>query len=190
MEELFKPILDDDEIIVKEYKPNKLKYYFTYLLGVVITLAVFSLGLAFFLFVPDKGATTAYPPIYCLIPISIFVVGIALSVWLIMLAYKKANYVVTNKRVIIRTGAIGVDFKSLDMAMIGAIDVNVSLLDKVLGKDTGTIRFGSASSPIGGQTSNSYIFKHVKSPYNTCKEIKTYIDEYKQQKQQSKQAEN
>ena len=68
------------------------------------------------------------------------------------------------------------------MSMIGAVNVYVSLIDKILKKDTGSIMFGSTASPIGYQSAGSiYKFNHIKMPYETCKEVKSYIDDYKKQ---------
>ena len=62
--------------------------------------------------------------------------------------------------------------------MIGAIDVYVSLFDKIVHKDTGSLRFGSMSSPINGQSS-AFIFSHIEKPYENYKKIKEYIEEQK-----------
>ena len=83
----------------------------------------------------------------------------------------------TNKKLHI----FGVDFKSLDMSMIGAVNVYVSLIDKLVHKNTGSISFGSTASPIGYNQSSAaaYKFSHIANPYETYKEIKSFIDEYK-----------
>ena len=91
-------------------------------------------------------------------------------------------YAYTNKRVIIRKGIFGVDYKSLDMSMIGAVDVSVTLLDKIVHKNTGTIAFGSMANPMGNQNGFMFKFAHVYNPYETYKEIKTVIDEFKNKK--------
>lgn len=182
MKKYFEPILDDDENIVKDYKPNKLKFFFSSLVASLFVLLFFCGGMAVGLLSPDEFGVYL-DTIYVLIPISIFVVAVVLIILFLSMSYKKTFYAVTNKRIIIRTGIIGVDFKSLDMAMIGAIDVNVSVIDKILCKNTGSIRFGSTSSPMNGQNASTYVFKHIVEPYKTCKEIKTYIDEYKKSKQ-------
>lgn len=180
MEKIFDNILDDDEHIVKALKPNKLKFYFGGIFGIAL-IGMFFLAIALLtMFVPDEGISPL-KPIYCLIPISVFILCIIISIIFISLAYNKRYYAYTNKRVIIRCGIIGVDYKSLDMDMIGAIDVNVSLVDKVLNKNTGTITFGSLASPI---TANGAVFSFssIVSPYDFYKEIKLVINEKKTQK--------
>lgn len=178
MEKLFERILDDDEKIEKIVRPNKCKFFFSNLL-------LYGLFFGMFVITGVIGVLAdGYNPIYILIPVGIWVV-LMLFAWLFMaIYYKNLYYAYTNKRVIIRSGIFGVDFKSLDMAMIGAVNVYVSLFDKILKKDTGSIMFGSTASPIGGQNGGAgYRFNHIVAPYETCKEIKTSIDNYKKQTQ-------
>ncbi len=179
MEQLFLPILDDDEKIEKTYKPQKCKMFFSALFGTAIMLLIFCFGMCGAFFFPDTDGF-ALDAIYALLPVGIFAVGISLVAIFTNACYKKTVYAITNKRIIIRTGVIGIDFKSLDMSMIGAIDVYVGLSDKLLRKNTGTVRFGSTSSPMTNESANRYAFKHLVNPYQNCKEIKAKIDAYKQ----------
>ncbi len=175
MEELFSVVLDDDEKIIKTFKPSKSKMWFSVLLKVVLFFIWF-VGLACVtIFLPDENGYVV-DRIYLLIPLCVFVFIIIVSCILIAVYYHNLCYAYTNKRLIVRSGIFGVDYKSLDMGMIGAVNVNVSLLDKMLRKNTGTITFGSMASPIG---MNQYRFAHVLSPYDTCKEIKSTIDAFK-----------
>lgn len=179
MEKLFERILDDDEKIEKIIRPNKCKFFFSNLVLWGLSFAVFAIMGVLGVLIPEEGMETE--KIYVLIPIGIWIVSM-LFVWLMMaIYYKNLYYAYTNKRVIVRSGIFGVDFKSLDMSMIGAVNVYVSLFDKVLRKDTGSIMFGSTASPIGyGQNAGAgYRFNHIQMPYETCKEVKSKIDEYK-----------
>ena len=86
--------------------------------------------------------------------------------------YDKTYYLVTDKRVIIRTGVFGIDFNALDISKISASSVTVSLLDKLHRKNTGTIQFGSSVE----NSVNAYMFTCVKEPYKVHKEIKEFIN--------------
>ncbi len=180
MEKLFEHILDDDEKIIKISKPHKGKYYFSNLILWSLSLFMFALIGCFGILFPDEGYEVE--KIYLLIPIGIFVVCM-LVIWLLLsIYYKNLYYAYTNKRIIIRSGIFGVDFKSLDMSMIGAVNVYVSFFDKILRKNTGSIMFGSTASPIGGQNVGAgYRFNHIVMPYETSKEVKSAIDAYKKQ---------
>jgi len=175
MEKVFSQILDKDEKVVEVLKPNKVKYFVKNILlavlCVIIMVVPFCLGEA-----PDS--------IDIWIPITIGLIFVLIWIIFIVLNYLKTFYAYTNKRIVIRTGIIGVDFKSLDMKMIGAIDVNVSLLDKLLRKNTGTLKYGSMSSPINNQTS-TYVFAHISNPYENYKKIKECIDDCKEKKNEN-----
>lgn len=79
-----------------------------------------------------------------------------------------------------RTGIIGADFRSLDIKMIGAIDVEVGLLDKLIHQNTGSIRFGSMSSPINNQTGGGVVFASITNPYETYKKLKNTLKKVNQ----------
>ena len=68
------------------------------------------------------------------------------------------------------------------MSMIGAVDVYVSVIDKILRKNTGSVTYGSMASPMNGNTGSLYRFSHIETPYETCKEIKTAINLFKESK--------
>lgn len=180
MENLFERVLDDDEKLIKVYKPNRCKYFFSNILLSTLFLLMFvSVGIFAVLF-PEEGVKVNL--IYLLIPLGLFVLLMGLYIFILVIYYKNLYYAYTNKRIIIRSGIFGVDFKSLDMAMIGAVNVYVSVIDKILRKDTGSLTFGSMASPVGGQNGSIYKFNNIVMPYETCKEIKSAIDAFKNDK--------
>ena len=110
------------------------------------------------------------------------VIGIPLwpFVWLFArIYYKNRFYCYTNKRIIIRGGIIGVDYKSLEFKHLTATIVYVSPLDKIVRKNTGSIMFGSPSSPIGNplEKTNPYTFRHVEKPYDVMREMKESMED-------------
>lgn len=167
-------ILDDDEKIVYTYKPNKTRIWFSNLLWSIV-LALINIGIGLmFVFIPgEDGTKPPFEVFYIFLAISLVVV--VLTIIFTSTYYKKRVYAVTNKRVIIRGGVIGVDYKSLDLKMIGALNVYVDFIDKVLRQDTGTLRFGSMASPLGSNQS-PFSFKGIKRPYEVYKEIRVHMD--------------
>ena len=163
--DLFLPVLDKNEEILKIYKPNKGRTIFTVCLGILF-LFLFSLCwlttlLAFYVYLG------------CSVVSAIFIC-IVTTLW-----QKKTVYAVTTKRILIRTGYIGVSFKSLDYTMLGALSVKVGLVDKLLRKNTGSIAFGSMASPMTNQAGAKFNFFYIQNPYEVYKEIKEIIDEHK-----------
>ncbi len=185
MQELFEKVLDKDETILKVFKPNKRKLYWSVFLIYLFSFAWIAVPAIISVIVDGYDATVK------ILGSLAIVVGLAivyLFVWLLAkVYYNKLFYAYSNKRIIIRTGIFGVDYKSLDMGMIGAVNVYVSLLDKLLRKDTGSITFGSMASPMvtasgSGSYSAGYRFANIEMPYETYREVKSVIDEFKANK--------
>lgn len=167
---LFDDVIEADETIQKGFKPNKKKVFASFIIFDVVVAFFFSLtilGMWLDGEIPQKEKIIGT----CIVA-SVVLLIVALTMWFVSLYYKNAYYVYTNKRIIVRTGVFGVDFHSLDIENIGASNVCVSLLDKMVGKNTGSIRFGSNSSPI---TNSYYGFMNIENPYQVYKEIKGYI---------------
>lgn len=144
MEHLFDDILEKDEVIIKIIMPNKKRYFRDWLLPFII-------------------------PVF--LPHLIVIMAVTLFFTLPLLhtkAYKNTCYAYTNKRLITRGGAIGVDYHSLEYKDISATSVDVGFLDKIgKGSKTGTLSFKSPSAGIS--------FRCIENPYDTLREIKEYI---------------
>lgn len=175
--ELFSLVLDKDENIIKTFRPNKARAWFGTILTVLLLCVVFiPLIVAGFMSTEPDALSTAIGGIVFLL---VFVVIICI---MIVLWCNKTVYAVTNKRVLIRTGYIGVDYKSLDYSMVGAFTVNVNWIDKLLRKNTGSLAFGSMASPMTNGTVAKFNFSYIDKPYEVYKEIKELIDESKLKK--------
>lgn len=180
MEKLFEHILDDDEKIIKVFKPHKAKLFISILLSIGVLFSFFLfISIAAILFPEDEFVSSN--KIYILIPIGIFVLILTITAILTVIYYNNLYFAYSNKRIIIRSGIFGVDYRTLDMSMVGAVNVSVSLLDKILKKNTGNISFGSTASPVVTSKASTYNFTHIIAPYETCKEVKSYIDAYKKE---------
>ena len=186
--ELFAPILQEDEEIIKVIKPNKTRY--VYLGGLAYTLL--ALIPILFMAVPIGMAIESFAeygtPVPLVIELTVFggllLLGI-ITTWVgLSMSYKKTFYAYTNKRILIRRGFIGVDYATLDFEMIGGLMVNVNFLDRLMkGSDNpGTITFGSAASPVlytrNGRTA-AYAFRNIDRPYEVYRDLKHMVDEYK-----------
>jgi hypothetical protein len=78
-------------------------------------------------------------------------------------------YCYTDRRLIVRSGAVGVDFQSLYYKDITQTDVRVGFLDKKHG--TGSICFRSPAAHCRPIT-----FAHVHQPYDVLRRVKEYMD--------------
>ena len=174
MENDFNLILNNGEEIRKTYKPNKLKFYFSSMFALIWVYISFIAYIFFGYFIPDENGESM-PLFVLIICLSVVLVIFILHIVFTKMAFKKRIYCVTNQRLIIRCGVIGIDYKSLDLKFIGAVDVYVSILDKIIRKNTGTLRFGSMSSPMNN--GSIFSFSSIYSPYEIYKEIKQIIEE-------------
>lgn len=181
-QELFDCILDKDEVIQKVYKPLKARVFLSSIVFVMLML-MFLLGItAIVMFLPDSETDSpalVQNGLYFLIPVAIALLIFAVIMAFVSMHYKKTFFCYTNKRLIVRTGIIGVDYKSLDMSFIGALTVKVNLFDKLLRKNTGSLFFGSIANPMGGENNSPFSFGALVNPYEVYKEIKEVIDEVK-----------
>ncbi len=169
---LFEPILDQNEKILKVYKPDTKRAWF----GTIVVVLLTALWLIPVTIISFCAGGEALSTAIMLLVFS--VLFLVCPIIMVALWCKKTVYAVTDKRIIIRTGYIGVDFKSLNYNMLGAITVNVGLWDKILRRNTGTISFGSMSSPLTNQGGAKFIFTYIVDPYQTNKEISSIIDQY------------
>ena len=185
LEELRK-ILDSDETIALSIKPNKKRFTFLSIIG-TIPLLLFSLpflivgilGLVGVIqFVQEGGGVSLLGPWI------MFAVGVlAAIIWVtnivsVFVRYKRCVYVVTNKRLIVRSGFVGVDYKSLELSQATAMTVRVDFLDKLVKPNTGTITFGSASMPMVTDRNGRvvpYAFAHIDDPYENYKKIQSLM---------------
>jgi membrane protein YdbS with pleckstrin-like domain len=175
MEEKFKPILEEDEQIVETITLNKTKFFWSVFLASFFILSVVNVFVIL-------GVCMEFGFIWALVPAGVMVLCIFIVMMLAKVYYKNCIYAITNKKIIIRSGIFGVDFHSLDLESVSAINVKVSLLDKLLKKNTGTIEFGSMSSPIirtSDGVGAGYKFNNIEDPYEVYKRIKKYVEESK-----------
>ena len=185
---IFDPILGRDESVIETFKPNKIR-------EVVLNLVGLVLGIGIFIFLPilcivlglanSDGSEGDNPWLMlapCFIIFGVFLLAGAVG---IIFGYKKKAFCVTNKRVIIRSGIIGTDFKTLEFDLVGGISVNVGIFDKMMKPNTGKISFASAASPVlnNGKGVSTYVFTAIENPYDAYKRIKEIYDDYKETKQ-------
>ncbi len=99
--------------------------------------------------------------------------GFALSLIIFFSNYVK-EYVITDKRAIIKSGLIGTDFNSVYFTEIKSASVNVGLIDKLLSVGTINIDTGkvASTSDKNGVTSVNTVYDkllHIDAPYEVYK---------------------
>ena len=153
---LFDDILERDEQVIKIIKPSKKRFFRDWLLPFIFPI-----------FLPH------------------FIIFMVCTLFFILpllhvKSYKNTYYAYTNKRLISRGSAIGVDYHSLEYKDISSSSVDVGFLDKLgKGKKTGTLSFKSPSAGIS--------FKCVENPYEMMREIKDYMASHSEEQKSKEQ---
>lgn len=129
-------ILTEDEEILVRLNPNK-KVYILEAIFKGLPLALIWGGLdAFVIVMMVSNGIFDNPymiwfiiPFFALhlVPVWLYIAGIVKRV----ASYKNIEYALTNKRVIIRSGIIGIDFKTLYYSEIQSVNVKVGLFDRL-----------------------------------------------------------
>jgi len=91
------------------------------------------------------------------------------------LVWKYTHYAITNKRVIIKSGLIGRDFKTVDHDKITNVEVNISFWDKLLAKSSGSIYIFTAGTIAYGRHGpyhTPYRLSNVSEPYRVFRFFK------------------
>lgn len=132
-------IINKDEQILWRGKPKRKAYIFSS----IFSMFPFALIWLLFdgVFIVAMIATKAFSkmPVGAVFGIVIFFAFHLTPVWIwlgnIITAsrgYKNLEYVFTNKRIIIRSGIIGIDFKNIYYSEIQSVNLKVGLIDKML----------------------------------------------------------
>jgi len=178
MTDLFEMILEKDEEIIKVIKPVKAKLLTSGFMW-VLAISVFTYACGVWvLFIPEV-LPSEYSWVGVIVTVGCVFLPLLVSIPFFLAYNKNLYYAYTDKRIIIRTGVFGIDYKGLDLKAIDAVNVYVSFFDKLVKKDTGSLKFGSKASPIinyGNGFSGGYRFNHVEKPYELYREIKERID--------------
>lgn len=177
MENLFSHLLDNNETIVKVLKPNKKAYLLSSVPVMIFFLIFFTIffGIAGTgLFAIFDGDLLGGLGIAAIMFVLILVIGIVV----LTKSYDNTWYAFTNKRVMIRTGIIGVNYRTMELKLVGSLEVEENFIDKMINLNTGSISFISPSNPV--TTANhhkAFSFKSIENPYDIYKEIKQIIDQ-------------
>ena len=183
-EEIFNDVLDEGEKVVAVLTPNHKKFWaFFNWMYFWCAPAWFlpALALITAMVCTDEGVKNPALSAGLTVGVSVgaLVLAYLIAFMFAKITLRKRFYGYSNKRILIRCGIIGVDYKVLDYKLLGATTATVGILDKIMGGKTGYLRFGSASSPIvnaGGVVGGGFVFSHVDKPYELLKEIKAIMN--------------
>ncbi len=180
MHQAISQTLQTDEVLILEvgqnFKRNLLSINFF-----IIPVIIF--GLLLILMSNAPGATCTVNGVVktageCAGTLSVIAYGLLVAgifgqlyVWISPLV---TEYVVTDKRIIIKSGFIGADIRSIFYSQIKSVNVSVGLVDKMFG--TGTVRFDTGLQTNPSPRDLFYTkMKGIDSPYEITKLIQSKI---------------
>ena len=173
--EIFEGIRDKDETIYWAGKPNALCFMLPgvgfVLGGLVWGLIAFFFSSAFFHVAPDSGglgSMRAFVVVFFFL-FSFPCWGSFLLLAYLWLAHSRTFYAYSNRRLMIRSGAIGTSTQTFDYDSISNLDVTVGPIEGMLG--AGSIRFNTGRTNVKGFPVFS-CFKAIREPYEVFKKIK------------------
>lgn len=166
----FEAILDDDEEIIWLDRPVFMPYILTNIWYNAFML-VFGCVLLFLLLTSDTFRTDKHGnPEYMLWINSFFFLG--WGTWGIISAlfnYGNTCYAYSAKRIMIRSGFIGVDFKTIDFDKIADSEVNVNIIERIY--NVGTVKFSTGETNSKGKLIFQQ-FTSIKNPYEIFRLVK------------------
>ncbi len=171
----FEHLLDDNEEIIREIKPKKTPTTLGSWIGVGVLslLAVVALVLAF---VIDDSESL----VPMLVMAGLLLIGALICAFITVVSFNKYLSCITNKKVIIRSGIIGIDFRVIELDSITTVDVITGLSDKLCGYKTSTIAFYNASNSCNtangqGVSYKKNAFLHIENTNEIYKQVKALI---------------
>jgi hypothetical protein len=174
----FDSVKDNDEEILWTGKPKFIPYIFS---GLGAGLYALAFGIVWMLttidFNSDDGSN-ASPFFFFWWLFGLLPLLQGLYVFLIRLfSFSNTAYGYSNKRVMMRTGFIGTDFKTIDYDKISDIEVNVNVIERIY--NVGSIRFFSGRTQTNkNNTTKLYdVWFSIENPYEIFKMVKqTSVD--------------
>jgi membrane protein YdbS with pleckstrin-like domain len=165
----FDSVKDDDEEILWVDKPKFIPYAITGLaagFGIVIFVAISYLMIKNT--TDNNGVSGNSFWLFTLIPVVFFLWSFLQKLF----SYSNTSYAFTSKRVMVRTGFVGTDFKSIDYDKISDIEVTVNAIERAF--NVGTIRFFSGRTQIDdGVTTKLYDrWEAIPNVYEIFKKVK------------------
>lgn len=166
----FESIKDDKEQILWTGKPKFIPFIFTSVLGGIFTIGF---AIAWLLTARNFGSngdnnSPSYFWLFGLIPL----VAVLFTFLKRVFSFSNTAYSYSDKRVMMRSGFIGTDFKTIDYDKISDIEVTVSVVEKLY--NVGTIRFFSGRTQTDeGNTTKIYdSWSAIENPYEVFKMVK------------------
>jgi len=174
----FQDVKDDDEKFIWIGKPDQKSFSANMLIvgmlgfGFIVGVVMFNLHVL-------KDNENFTPTIIYSILAFIFV-PMMFKYFSAILSYKNTIYSFSNRRIMMRSGFIGTDFKMIDYDKILEIEVKVNPIERFF--NTGTIKFFSGREKVDDEGHTTKLhdeWRNINNVYEVLKQVKRVMDEMK-----------
>jgi uncharacterized membrane protein YdbT with pleckstrin-like domain len=178
-------LLNEGEIVLWRDKPVEKAFILPGLTSIPVGL----IFLGFSIFWMWEATSAGAPGFFTLFGFPFVLIGLGLtfgpSLWQFM-RFRNTEYMVTDKRIITQTGAIGLDTRFVDFEKIQEVYVKIGIIDKLFG--TGSLYAMTAGfsgfSPSAGYRYGSFYGSRpslaaLKEPYKVQKLLQEAIEKSK-----------
>ena len=188
---IFDQVLMQGEQVIRTFKPNKKRFWLSrlsHIPGLIFFLIFPMIFLIMYLTESGPFQYIAGSPIpsFVLPVIIVVIVGIPVFFTLLEIVYgvfwyRNRLYCFTNRRIMIQCGVFGRNFRFMDLQWAANSFVHISLLDRMMRQNTGSIKFSNMASPMMNMHSGSmhqqgfagamFYFLYVEQPHDILREI-------------------
>lgn len=167
----FDAVKDNDETIYWTGQPKFVPFLAKGIPFLIIGLLWGAFDLFFLMNMMSIGGAQPFIWIFMLLHLFPFY-GSILNMFRLALVHQNTFYAITSKRLMLRTGFFGIDFKAVDYDKIQNLEVNVGPLEKLF--NVGTIRAftGEYAHTKNGTRPLFNEFIAIEEPYEVFKQIK------------------
>ncbi len=185
-------LLNSDEKVLWSGKPVRKAFILPGLVSIPFGL----IFMGFAIFWMGTAASAGAPGEFYLfgLPFVLIGIGIVIGPFLFqLLRYRNTEYMITDKRIITQTGAIGLDTRFVDFEKVQEVYVQISVLDRLFGTGSvyamtagfsGFVPRGGSGYGYGGFVGNRPSLAALKEPYGVQKVLQEAIEKSKKEKKE------
>ena len=167
-----------------------------FILPGLISIPVGIIFLGFAIFWMGTAASAGAPDEFSLFGLLFVLIGIGIAFGPFLfqlLRYRNTEYMITDKRIITQTGAIGLDTRFVDFEKVQEVYVQIGVIDKLFGTGSlyamtagfsGFVPRGGYGYGYGGFAGNRPSLAALKEPYEVQKLLQEAIEKSKKEKKE------
>jgi uncharacterized membrane protein YdbT with pleckstrin-like domain len=185
-------LLNVEEKVLWSGKPVRKAF----ILPGLISIPVGIIFLGFAIFWMGTAASAGAPDEFSLFGLLFVLIGIGIAFGPFLfqlLRYRNTEYMITDKRIITQTGAIGLDTRFVDFEKVQEVYVQIGVIDKLFGTGSlyamtagfsGFVPRGGYGYGYGGFAGNRPSLAALKEPYEVQKLLQEAIEKSKKEKKE------